>query len=161
MAPAVFVPKKPGAIQLCIDYRESSTRKLRKMHITESLQDEVQDWLSGSTVFSILDLQSGYWQLPVDPSDQEKTAVCSGPGMGLYQFKWISFRLTGASSSFQRIMNKVLRGLQLVTIYLGDILVHPSDEQTHWIHLQNVFKILIEAGLTLQGRKCHMDYLNL
>ena len=47
-----------------------------------SLIDEVQDQLSGSAVFSKLDLQSGYWQLPVDPNDREKTAFSPGPGMG-------------------------------------------------------------------------------
>ena len=81
--------------------------------------DEVQDQLSGSTVFSTLDLQSGYWQLPVSPNDREKTAFCPGPGMGLFQFCRMPFGLTGAPSSFQRLMDNILRGLSFVTIYLG------------------------------------------
>ena len=42
----------------------------------------IQDWLAGSSIFSTLHLQSGYWQLPVNPADKEKTAFCPGPGMG-------------------------------------------------------------------------------
>jgi hypothetical protein len=88
------------------------------------LPDEVQDRLAGSTIFSTLDLQSGYWQLPVNKSDQEKTAFCPGPGIGLYQFCRMPFGLTGAPSSFQRLMDTVLRGLPFILIYLDDILIH-------------------------------------
>ena len=50
------------------------------------LVDEVQDRLSGCTIFSTLVLQSGFWQLPVHPDDYEKTDFCPGPGLGLFQF---------------------------------------------------------------------------
>ena len=155
MAPAVFVPKKSGDLRLCIDYRELNKKTARDAYPLP-LPDEVQDRLSGSTIFSTLDLQSGYWQLPVSPSDQEKTAFCPGPGMGLYQFRRMPFGLAGAPSSFQRLMDKVMRGLPFVTIYLDDILVHSADEQTHTHHLQEVFQRLTEAGLTLKGKKCHI-----
>ena len=69
---------------------------------------EVQDRLSGCTIFSTLDLQSGYWQLPVHPDDYEKTAFCPGPGLGLFQFQCMPFGLTAAPGSFQRLMNKNL-----------------------------------------------------
>ena len=112
--------------------------------------------LSGSTIFSTLDLQSGYWQLPVSPSDRQKTIFCPGPGMGLYEFRRIPFGLTGAPSSFQRLMDKVLRGLPFVTIYLDDILVHSANVKEHGHHLQEVVQRLADAGLTLRGKKCHI-----
>ena len=83
MAPAMFVLKKSGELQTCIDYRELN-KKTRKDSYPVPLPDEVQDQLSGSTTVSTLDLQSGYWQLPVNPEDYEKTAFCPGPGMGLF-----------------------------------------------------------------------------
>ena len=90
MAPAVFVPKKSGELRICIDYREFN-KKTTKDAYPLPLPDEAQDQLSGSTVFSTLDLHGGYWQLPVNPSDQTKTAFFLGQGMGLFQFTlWIN-----------------------------------------------------------------------
>ena len=99
---------------------------------------------------------SGYWQLPVNPADRDKTAFCPGPGMGFYEFCRMPFGLSGAPSSFQRLMDKTLHGLSFVTIYLDDILVYSKDEETHREHLDIVFKRLLDAGLTLRGMKCHI-----
>ena len=120
------------------------------------LPDEVQDWLAGSLIFSTLDLQSLYWQLPVNPADKEKTAFCPGPSMGLFQFCRMPFGLSGAPSSFQRFMDTILRGLSYVTIYLDDILVHSPDEEVHKAHLLEVFNRLSAAGVTLRGKKCRI-----
>ena len=86
------------------------------------LPDEVQDRLANSSIFSTLDLQNGYWQLPVQSNDCEKTAFCPGPGMGLYQFTRMPFGLTGAPSSFQRLMDHILREFPFVSRYIDDIL---------------------------------------
>ena len=155
MAPAVFVPKKSGDLRLCIDYRELN-KKTSKDAYPLPLPDEVQDRLAGSTIFTKLDLHSGYWQLPVNPEDCKKTAFCPGPGMGLFQFLRMPFGLTGAPSSFQRLMDQVLRGLPFVSTYVDDILIHSHDVETHRCHLEEVFQRLTEAGLTLRGRKCEI-----
>ena len=97
MTPTEFVPKKSGDLRLCIDYRELD-KKTTKDAYPLPLPDEVQDRLPGSTIFSTLDLHSGYWQLPVIPSDRQKTAFCLGPGMGLYEFRRMPFGLMGAPS---------------------------------------------------------------
>jgi len=138
-----------------IDYREPNKRTTKDAYPLP-LPDEVQDQLSGSTMFSTLDLQSGYWQLPVSPSDHHKTAFCPGPGMGLYEFQRMPFGLTGAPSSFQHLMDKVFRGLPFVTTYLDDILVHSRNAEEHSHHLREVFQRLADAGLTLRGKKCHI-----
>ena len=153
MAPAIFVPKKSGEIRLCIDYRELNKRTVKDAHPLP-LVDEVQDRLSGCTIFSTLDLQSGYWQLPVHTADVQKTAFCPSTGMGLYQFKWMPFGLTGAPGSFQRLMDKIMRGLPFVTTYIDDVLVHSKNEEQHKHHLQKVFQHLSDAGLTLRDYKC-------
>ena len=87
--------KKLGDLCICIDYRELNKQTTKDAYPLP-LPDEVQDRLAGSTVFSTLDLQSGYWQLPVKYENQEKTAFYPGPGMGLYQFCQMPFGLTGA-----------------------------------------------------------------
>ena len=68
MAPAAFIPKKSGEIRLCIDYRELNKRTVKDAYPLP-LVDEVQDRLSGFSIFTTIDLQSRYWQLPVHPAD--------------------------------------------------------------------------------------------
>ena len=104
-------------------------------------------------------ISSGYWQLPVNPADVQKTAFCPGPGMGLYQFKRMPFGLTGASGSFQHLMDKIMRGLPFVTTYIDDVLVHSKNAEEHKNHLQIVFQCLSDAGLTLRGHKCTLAML--
>jgi len=120
MAPAVFVRKKSGNIYLCIDYRELN-KKTQKDTYPLPLPDEVQDKLANSGIFNTMDLQCGYWQMPVNSLDRPKTAFCPGPGMGLFQF------LIGAPGSFQRMMNQLLRDLPFVTVYIYDILIHSAN----------------------------------
>ena len=76
--------------------------------------------------------------------------------MGLFQFRRMPFGLTGAPSSFQRLVAMVLRGLSSVTIYLDDILIHSATEEKHCHNLQEVFRRLTAAGQTLRGKKCHI-----
>ena len=155
LAPAVYVPKKSGEIRICIDYRELNKQTVKDAYPLP-LPDEVQDRLSGSKVFSMLDLHSGYWQLPVKEEDCIKTAFCPGPGMGLYEFCRMPFGVTGGPSSFQRLMDKLLHGLPFATSYIDDVLVHSPNMKCHLQHLQQVFERLANAGLTLRGSKCQL-----
>ena len=66
------------------------------------------------------------------------------------------FGLAGAPSSFQRMMDYVLRGLPFVVNYIDDTLVHSANEDEHKHHLREVFQRLKTAGLTLRGKKCHI-----
>ena len=156
MAPAVFVSKKSGELWLCIDYRELN-KKTEKDAYPLPLPDEVQNRLAGSTTVTTLDLQSGYWQLPFCPSNLAKIAFCPGPRMGLYEFKRMPFGFTGAPSSFQRLMDKVLRGFPFVTIYFDDNYLDTfTTTSDHISHIQSVFTRLSDTGLTLKGQKCHL-----
>ena len=66
------------------------------------------------------------------------------------------FGLTGAPSSFQRLMNQIFRELPFVTTYVDDILIHSTDRNQHLLHLREVFSCLSKANLTLQGKKCQI-----
>ena len=135
--PAVFVHKKTGDIRICVDYRELNKRTVKDAYLLPH-PDEVQDQLAGS-IFSTLDLQSGYWQLPVNPSDRAKTVFCPCPGLGLFQFHRIPFGLSGAPASFQCLMDTILHDLPFVTTYLDDVLIHSSSIEEHESHLKMVF----------------------
>ena len=77
--------------------------------------------------------------------------------MGIFEFCQMPFGLCGAPSSFQRLMNSILRGLPFVLIYLDDILIHSSSVELHRQHLTTeIFQHLQAAGLTLRGKKYHL-----
>ena len=81
LAPPVFVKKKDRSLRFCINY-QNLNRVRQKDAYPLPQPDQVQDKLSGMKSFTKLDLNSGYWQIPVVDSDREKTAFLPGPGMG-------------------------------------------------------------------------------
>ena len=147
MAPPIFVRKKSFEIRLCVDHRELNKRTVKDAYPLP-WPDEVQDQLMDSTVFSTLDLKSGYWQLPVHVDDQPKTAFHPGAEFGLFQFRRVPFGLSGAPSSFQRLMNNVCGDLPFVTTYLDDLFVHSATKEDHLQHLCIFFQKMSAAGLT-------------
>ncbi|KAF4713680.1 hypothetical protein FOZ63_015799, partial [Perkinsus olseni] len=153
--PCVYVPKKNGKVRMCVDYR-----KLNQACHTEAYPvprpDDVQEHLSHAKVFSTLDLRSGYWQLPVRPEDQHKTAFCPGPGFPLYEWCRMPFGLASAPATFQRLMDMVLGHLPFVRVYLDDVLVFSRSHEEHLRHLEEVFRLLEEANLTIAGDKCEI-----
>jgi hypothetical protein len=107
-SPIVLVRKKNGKLRFCVDYRKSN-------HVTKNdcfplpRIDDTLDTLAGGNGFSTLDLKNGYWQIDVHPDDKGKTSFSTGHG--LWQFTVMPFGLYKASASFERVMEKLLRGL--------------------------------------------------
>ncbi|GMF59664.1 unnamed protein product [Phytophthora fragariaefolia] len=120
--PVVLVHKKDGEIRFCVDYR--ALNKITKKDVYPLPRiDETLEALGGALLFSTLDLKAGYWQILVAPEDSDKSAFTTKKG--LYRFIRMPFGLTNAPSTFQRMMNHVLRGLTWSTclVYLDDIVV--------------------------------------
>ena len=128
---------------------------LRKM-LTLCQELMTLDTLGQAKWFSTLDLASGYWQVEVAPEDREKTAFAT-PG-GLFQFKVMPFSLTNAPATFQRLMERVLKGLHWSTclVYLDDINIFSKTINEHLERLAEVFSRLQDAGLKLKPAKCHL-----
>ncbi|GMF43336.1 unnamed protein product [Phytophthora fragariaefolia] len=114
----------------------------------------------GALLFTTLDLRSGYWEIRVAPGDKAKTAFTTT--RGLYRFVRMPFGLTNAPSTFQRMMNGVLRGLTWVTclVYCDDIVIFTSGGvERHVVELANVLERLAQARLTLKLRKCRFAFV--
>ena len=114
--------------------------------------DDLIDRLGSARFITTLDLTRGYWQVPVAEADCTKTAFATP--FGLFQFKTMPFGLQGALTTFQRMMDQVLRGQDFAAAYLDDIVIHSSTWEDHVIHLRAVFERLREAGVTAKPRKC-------
>lgn len=153
MAPCVLVPKKSGEIRICVDYRELNKKTIKNAYPLP-LADEIQEAIQGATIFSTLDLRSGYWQIPVAEADRRKTAFCPGHDLGLFEFQRMPFGLVSAPATFQAMMNDVLRGLDYVHVYIDDILIHSTSLEEHKQHIRTVLGRLRDAGLTIRGSKC-------
>ena len=109
---------------------------------------------SNASVFSILDLNSAYFQIELDPDTRHKSAFVTHDGV--YEFLRMPFGLRNAPMSFQMLMSQVLKGLnwKFALCYIDDILVFSSNFEEHLDHLDQVFQRLRNAHLTLKLEKC-------
>ena len=106
--------------------------------------------MSGKTLFTTLDLASGYFQIIMDDAAKELTAFIVENN--LYEFNRMPFGLTNAPSTFQRLMNYVLRTVlgHFALVYLDDIIIYSNTIHDHFDHIEIIFQLLNDAGLKLK-----------
>ena len=152
-SPVVLVKKKDNTDRFCVDFRRLNAVTRKDSYPLPRIDDAL-DALNGTRYFSTMDLMSGYWQVEMDPESREHTAFTTYGG--LYEFLVMPFGLTNAPSTYQRLMECVLRNLtyKICLIYLDDILVYSKTFSDHLLHLRQVFERLRAANLKLKPSKC-------
>ena len=152
-SPIVLVRKKSGALRMCVDYRQLNSKVKRDAYPLPRI-DESLDVLGGAKYFSTIDLASAYNQVEVDPADRHKTAFTTP--FGLFEYNRMPFGLGGAPATFQRVMQTIFRDelLEVLIVYLDDIIVFSQDIKTHLQRLEMVFRRLREHGLKIEAKKC-------
>jgi hypothetical protein len=150
-APVLFVKKKTGELRMCVDYRALNKITVPNRYPLPRI-DDLLDKLQGATVFSSLDLLSGYHQIRLVDSDVPKTAFRTP--FGLYEFKVMPFGLTNAPAVFMACMNDMLSHLPFCVVYLDDILIFSKNDQEHVEHVRQVLNILEQHHYLVKLKKC-------
>ncbi len=153
VSPVIAVPKPhdPDKIRLCVDMRAANKAIKRERHGTPTT-DEIIAELNGSSVFSKVDLRSGYHQLEISPESRYITTFATH--VGLKRYKRLSFGISSASEVFQNTIRQVIEGIPGVLNVSDDILIHAPTREEHDKRLHALFTRLSEKGLTLNGQKC-------
>src|ERR1044071_2790962 len=141
-SPIVVVGKKGGEKRFCVDYRKLNAIMKVDAYPLPRI-DDLLDTLGGATWFSTLDLASGFWQIPMHENDIEKTAFTMG--YGLYEFLVMPFGLNNSPSTFQRLMNWVLKDYLgiFVAVYIDDVIIYMKGAiEQHLDHLRLVLRTL-------------------
>ncbi|TYK29806.1 ty3-gypsy retrotransposon protein [Cucumis melo var. makuwa] len=162
-SPVLFVKKNDGSMRLCIDYRELNKVTVKNKYPLPRI-DDLFDQLQEATVFSKINLQSGYHQLRIKDSDVPNTAFRSR--YGHYEFIVMSFGLMNAPAVFMDLMNVVFREFldTFVIVFIDDILIYSKTEAEHEENLRMVLETLRANKLYAKFIKCefllkHVSFL--
>ncbi|GJZ13506.1 putative reverse transcriptase domain-containing protein [Tanacetum coccineum] len=152
-APVLFVKKKDGSFRMCIDYRELNKLTVKNRYPLPRI-DDLFDQLQGSSIYSKIDLRSGYHQLRVREQDIPKTAFRTR--YGHYEFQVMPFGLTNAPAVFMDLMNRVCKPYldKFVIVFIDDILIYSKDEREHEEHLKAILELLKKEKLYAKFSKC-------
>ncbi|GKA99648.1 putative reverse transcriptase domain-containing protein, partial [Tanacetum coccineum] len=152
-APVLFVKKKDGSFRMCIDYRELNKLTVKNRYPLPRI-DDLFDQLQGSSVYSKIDLRSGYHQLRVREEDIPKTAFRTR--YGHYEFQVMPFGLTNAPAVFMDLMNRVCKPYldKFVIVFIDDILIYSKNKEEHEEHLKLILELLKKEELYAKFSKC-------
>ena len=114
--------------------------------------DQTLAQLAGAKLFSKLDANSGFWQIPLDSTSSLLTTFITP--FGRYCFHRLPFGISSAPEHFQRRMSEALSGLTGVACMMDDVLIHGTTREEHDERLEKVLQRLQELGMTLNSEKC-------
>ncbi|XP_019265983.1 PREDICTED: uncharacterized protein LOC109243496 [Nicotiana attenuata] len=152
-SPVLFQKKHDGSLQFCVDYRALNKITVKNKYPI-SLMADLFDRLGGATVFTKIDLKTGYWKVRIAEGDEHKTTCVTR--YGSYDVLVMPFGLANAPTTFCTLMNQVFREYidKIVVVYLDDIVVYSQTLEEHLEHLRKVIARLREHELYMKLSKC-------
>lgn len=145
-SPCVLVPKPDGTFRLCTDYRKVNQFTRADCYPLPRIEDVI-DSVGNAAYVTKLDLLKGYYQVPLSEEAKKISAFVTPDG--LYQYTVLPFGMRNAPAVFQRLMSAVTTGLEGVSVYLDDLVVHSSSWPQHLATLKALFQRLSDAKLTV------------
>ena len=155
----VMAKKKDGTWRMCIDYRELNTKTKNKGTYMLPRIDETLDSLSRAKFFCSLDIIQGYHHIELSDESKPKTAFHAPKcNPSHWEYNYMPFGLVGAPRTFQRMMDRILRGLEykIALAYLDDIIIYGATIEECLANMTIVFERIRQAGLKLKPSKCSL-----
>ena len=150
-SPVHFVPKPDGSLRPTGDFRALNKQTEFDLFPLPHLRDFTHK-IKGCQIFSKVDLLKSFHQIVIDPRDRFKTCVTTPWGM--FNFKRLAMGLQNAAQSFQRLLQDVVGKMDGIFIYLDDLLIYHKNKKDHLATLEELFRRLSSAGLTISTSKC-------
>ena len=152
----MLVRKKDGSLRFCIDFRRLNSLLVKHSHPLPRICETLES-LAGAAHYTTIDMNSGFWQVPMDKKSKQYTTFTLG-SMGLYECESMPFGLCNAPPTFQRLMLNCLGELNLTycLIYLDDVIIFSRTEEEHLERMRVVLDRFREHGLTLKPSKCEV-----
>ena len=150
----VVVPKSGDRVRICVDLTRLNESVCRERHQLPAVEQTLAQ-LTGARVFTKLDANSGFWQIPLAKESALLTTFITP--YGRFCFNRLPFGITSAPEHFQRRMSEILQDVEGAVCLMDDILVHGKTQEEHDGRLTGVLRQLQEAGLTLNEKKCEFS----
>ncbi|GFU57056.1 retrovirus-related Pol polyprotein from transposon 297 [Trichonephila clavipes] len=147
-------PDSPEAYRFAIDYHKLNAITKYPRYPLPVIDDLITN-IPHTGIMSTLNLKSGYFQLAISHKDIEKTAFITHNGT--FAILRMSFGLSGAAPNFQKAIDIILKPVigRFVMVYMDDVFIISPSFNEYIDHLNQVFTLLRDAGLTLNKEKCH------
>ncbi|GJV64865.1 reverse transcriptase domain-containing protein, partial [Tanacetum coccineum] len=140
--------------RVCIDYRKLNDAT-RKDHFPLPFMDQMLERLAGNEFYCFLDGFSGYFQIPIDPQDQEKTTFTCP--YGTFAYRRMPFGLCNAPGTFQRCMMAIFHDMieKTMEVFMDDFSVFGDSFSSCLSHLDTMLQRCEDTNLVLNWEKCH------
>eukprot|EP00795_Rhopilema_esculentum_P014355 gene14355-5400_t len=154
VSPSVVIPKNDGTVRLCVDMRMPNRAIQRERHPSPTIDDLIHA-LNGATVFSKLDLRSGYHQLVF--SEESRHITTFATLKGLRRYTRLNFGTSSASEIFQNAVYEQIRNIEGAVNISDDVIIYGNNQADHDRALHAVCKRFQDMGLTLNKAKCELN----
>ena len=154
-SPAFLVPKPSGGQRMVVDYRLLNKKIVFDAFPMPNVECAFA-YFSKATIFSVLDLNSAYYQIPLSAKSRKVTAFCTP--FGLFEFVKLPMGISVGCQVLSRVVDALLGDLKNKFIYnfMDDLVVYSRSREEHMQHLKEVFTRLEKAGLTLNRDKLQL-----